>query len=89
MAFNPQVLAMAERNAPAQSLAAVTKSDSTVYEPPLRGLYVGTGGDVAVMARGDTAAVTLTNVPSGSILPIEIKKVMSTNTTGSGFVALY
>ena len=71
----------------ATKLRSITKNDSTVVN--CQALYVGTGGDVAILADGDSAAVTLTNVPTGSILPIACNKVMSTNTTASGFVGLY
>lgn len=71
----------------ATKLRAVTKNDSTIVN--CQALYVGTGGDVAILADGDTAAVTLSSVPSGTILPIACSKVMSTSTTASNMVALY
>lgn len=76
---------------PAHGAKAVTKSDSTVL-PTTRGLYIGTTGDVAVTMADDTAGaatvVTFVAVPVG-ILPIQVTKVMSTNTTASNIVALY
>lgn len=74
------------RSFPAVSLVSVTKSDATVYNPPLRSLYVGSGGDVAILAVDDTDPVTVPSVPSGSVLNIAIKKVMATNTTASAMV---
>lgn len=74
-------------NAAALSLAAVTPSDSTVVG--CRSLYVGGAGDVAILAYGDTAAVTLSAVPAGTILPISCAKVMLTNTTATLMVALF
>lgn len=73
---------------PARGLVAVTKSDATVYDPPLRALYVGGGGNVAILAPDDEAAVTLTDVPAGTILPISCAKVMSANTTATLLVGL-
>lgn len=67
---------------------AVTKSDATVL-PTTRGLWVGGAGDVAVRFTGDTAAVTLVGVLAGSLLPIEVVQVMSTNTTATSMLALY
>lgn len=67
---------------------AITKSDSTTYAPLLRGIYVGTTGDVAVVtAQGTT--ITFSSVPAGAILPVFASKVMSTNTTASNMVGLY
>lgn len=71
---------------PARTAVAVTKSDATVYSPPLRALYVGTTGDVAVVLADDSAPVTLTSIPAGSILPIQVKQVKSTGTSAGGFV---
>ena len=72
----------------ATSGVAVTKSDSTVL-PVTRGLWVGGAGDVAVIFTGDTAALTLAGVTAGSMLPVQVTKVMSTNTTATLIVALY
>lgn len=71
---------------------AVVKSDSTVLKAT-QALYVGTTGDVAVVmaSRADVAAlvaVTFVGVPAGTVLPISVQKVMSTNTTASNIVAL-
>jgi hypothetical protein len=68
---------------PAVSQVAITKSDTTVYDPPLKALWVGGAGDVAVIAADDTAAVTISGVNGGQIIPVSISKVMSTNTTAT------
>lgn len=68
--------------------AAVTKSDATVL-PSTRGIYVGGAGDVAVIMAGDTAAVTFSAVAAGTFMPIQVTKVMSTNTTATLMVALW
>ena len=70
------------------SVTAVTPSDSTII-PTTRALYVGTGGNVAVMPSYNSAAVTFLNVASGTILPVQVNQVMVTNTTASGILALY
>ena len=67
---------------------AVTKSDATIL-PTTRGLWVGGAGDVAVIFAGDTAAVTLAGVLAGTLLPVQVTKVMSANTTATSIVALY
>jgi hypothetical protein len=68
--------------------AAVTKSDATVLNPT-RALWVGGAGNVAVIFTKGSAAVTLTGVPAGTLLPVQVTKVMSTNTTATDIVALY
>lgn len=72
---------------PAASAAAVTKSDSTVLTG-VRALYVGGAGDVAVQFPGGASTVTFSAVPAGSILPIQVVKVMDA-TTATAIVALF
>ena len=69
----------ADATVSAHSAAAVTPSDSTTFLPT-RGLYVGTGGDVAVQMADQTASVVFPDVLGGSILPIQVVKVLSTGT---------
>lgn len=68
--------------------AAVTPGDSTTL-PATRGIWVGGAGNLAVIFAGDTTAVTLVGVAAGTLLPIQVTKVMSTNTTATNIVALY
>lgn len=72
---------------PASRIAAVTKSDATILSPHARALYVGGAGDVAVETPDGTTA-TFTAVPTGTILPVQAKKVLSTGTTATAIVAL-
>jgi hypothetical protein len=65
----------------------LTKSDSTVI-PVTRALWVGGVGDVAV-TFADGGVVTLSAVPAGTLLPVRVTKLMSTNTTATLVVALY
>jgi hypothetical protein len=75
-------------NASAWGGIAITASDSTVLSPVLRALYVGGAGNVAVrMLDGSTQ--TFVGVAAGTVLPIQIDKVMATNTTASSMVGLY
>lgn len=67
---------------------AVTASDATIL-PQTRGLWVGGAGDIAVIFAGDSAAVTITGVVAGTLLPFQVTKVMSTNTTATAITALY
>jgi hypothetical protein len=51
-------------------------------------VYVGTGGNLVVVAAGDPDGtnITLSNVPSGTLLPILIKRVRATSTTATNLV---
>lgn len=77
--------------APAGYAWAVTPSDSVNFTMEARALYVGTGGNVVLVAydqNGQKAAVTFSNVPDGTILPVRASRVNSTSTTASNIVAL-
>lgn len=86
-------------DAQAEDAVAITKSDTTVYTPPLRGIYVGTTGDVAVITARNMRrhltegvallAVVFPAVPAGAILPIHASQVMSTGTAAGGLVGLF
>lgn len=73
---------------PATKAATVTKSDSTVLAKT-RAIWVGGAGNLAVLMAGDSSAVTITGVAAGSLLPISVTKVMSTNTTATNIVAFW
>jgi hypothetical protein len=73
---------------PAVRLRAVTPHDTDELVYVAKALYVGTGGNVSLIAQEDSAAVTLTNVAAGSIIPVRAKIVLATGTTASGIVAL-
>lgn len=73
----------------AYSYKAVTTSDATdIPDGPCDALWVGVGGDVAILPPSG-AAVTFKNVPSGFLLLAQAKRVNSTYTTATDIVALY
>jgi hypothetical protein len=76
----------ADATVAAHGAVAVTKSDSTVLQIT-RSLYIGGTGDVAV-TMADGQVVTFSAVAVG-ILPVQVTKVMSTNTTATLILALY
>jgi hypothetical protein len=74
---------------PATQLRAVTPSDTVdLVDGPCRGIHISVAGAVAVIAKDDSSAVTVANVPNG-IWPVMVKRVLATGTTATGIVALY
>lgn len=71
---------------PASRAAAVTPSDTATIETT-RGLWIGVDGNIAVLFEKDTQAVTLKNATG--MLPLRVKKVLSTGTTATDIIALY
>lgn len=67
---------------------AVTPSDTVLNE--CSALYVGGTGDVAVEpARGPVdASVVFKAVPVGTVLPIKVRRIYSTNTTATLIIGL-
>lgn len=76
------------RIAPPTQIVLVTPSDVTEYDPPLRCISIGTAGDLAVQGFDDDAAVTIPEncLAVGVQHVMEVKKVMSTNTTATEIV---
>lgn len=75
-------------DSPAANGAAVTPNDSTDLATVARALWVGTGGAVALVTVGGSD-ITLSGVPSGTLLPVRAARVKSTGTTASNIVALW
>ena len=74
--------------APASGAEAVTPHDSTDLGTVSRAIYVGGAGNVAaVMLDGNV--VTFSAVPAGTILPIRVKRINSTNTTATLMVSIF
>ena len=70
-----------------EDAAEVTASDSADLAQ-FSVIYVGTGGNVKVItAQGST--VTFPNVLNGATLPVRVRRVFSTGTTASNFVAIF
>lgn len=67
----------------ARDAQAVAKSDTTVYQPPLNGVWVGGVGDVTILTPNNPVPVLFSAVPAGTLLPIQAKQVMSTGTTAT------
>lgn len=67
---------------------SVTPSDTTVFDKPTRGIYIGGAGNIAVRMVSGTV-LTFTSVPAGSILPVQVDQVRAANTTASAIIGLF
>lgn len=70
-----------------QDAIAVTKSDTTRYDPPLDAIYIGGTGNLAVETLGGNI-VTFATIAASTVLPIRAIRVMSTDTTATTIVGL-
>lgn len=71
----------------ARTWGAVTPSDSTVFSPTPKGLYIGGAGNIAL--RGEDGVDVTFAVLAGVFLPLCPVRVLSTGTTATSIVALY
>lgn len=72
----------------------VTPSDSAdIYNGPCDAIACTGTGNIAVqlVAGGTTilATSTLSTIPANTILPIQVSRILATNTTATGIYALY
>jgi hypothetical protein len=74
---------------PANHAFAVTPNDGANLAVVTRGLYVGTGGDLSVIPKGDSAPISFVGVASGTVLPLRVQRVRATGTTAADIVGLY
>lgn len=71
------------------SSLTIVKSDTVVFPRPIRALYVGGTGDVAVRMYGDQTTPIFKAVPVGAVLPISADQVLSTGTTATLLVGIF
>lgn len=67
--------------------AAITKSDTDDI-PLTRAVYVGGAGNV-VAVDADGTPTTFSGVAAGTLLPIRVRRINSTDTTATLMVAIY
>ncbi|MGA1564322.1 MAG: spike base protein, RCAP_Rcc01079 family, partial [Pontimonas sp.] len=65
---------------PAERAFAITGNDSTDLTVFPRAIYVGGAGNVKVITLGGDT-VTFSGVLAGTVLPVRVKRVFSTDTT--------
>lgn len=84
--------AMKNKGMPGASSTAIVPSDAANLATTSRWLWVGTGGNVALLLdedANDAGSRVLKNVASGTLLPFAVKKVFSTGTNALDLVAIY
>jgi hypothetical protein len=74
--------------APSRRVMAITPDDTGYLREATRALYIGEGGDVALIAADDEETTIFRNVASGSVLDVQTVAVKATGTTASAIVGL-
>lgn len=73
--------------APADHAFAITPHDGADLDEVTRALYVGSGGNLAIVFAGGSEA-SLLNVQSGTVLPLRCRRIKATGTTATDLVGL-
>lgn len=93
MGSDPGLLARKEHLVvPGHNAITLTPSDTMDLALYSRGIYVGTGGNIAVTMAGVdnvTSSVVFKNVASGTLLPLRVRRVWATNTTATDIIAVW
>jgi hypothetical protein len=66
---------------PAYRVQDISPNDSFSF-PQGRAIWIGSGGDVRVLTAGGDE-VTIVGVPTGTLLPISVTKILFTGTTAT------
>lgn len=76
---------------PGAHAVVVTPSDTTVFSPPLKSLWIGAAGPftLAIQGVGDSTTVTLANVVGGAFQLCAVSKVLATGTTATNIIGFY
>lgn len=86
--LSTQIAGIAAPDACASHAFAVTPSDSTVFSPPCRWLWVGGTGNLALTML-DGSTFLFSSVPAGTRVLFSVLQVLRTNTTATGIVGVY
>jgi hypothetical protein len=74
---------------PPTQAAAVTPSDTVDLTYATTRVWIGGAGDIQVTFADNAAATVIAAVPVGTMLPIRVRRIWSTNTTATNIVALW
>ena len=73
---------------PANGAVAITPHATNRQPIGIRGLYVGTTGDIVLRAEDSSDDVTFVAVPAGAILPVRAAYIRASGTTADDIVGL-
>lgn len=77
-----------DKDDPAYGAIEITPDDGTDLSKPIRGLYIGVGGEVTLITAG-SETVRFIGLVAGTILPVRSTRVLASGTTATDLVGLY
>lgn len=72
----------------ASTAFTITPNDSTDLPSAARAIYVGGTGNMVVQMASDASQVTFSGIPAGTLIPIQVSRVLATNTTATLIIGL-
>ena len=75
-------------SSPAENAVAITPDDAAELAVAPRALFLGQGGDLAVVMLGGESVV-FGNCPAGTLLPVRVARVRATGTTAARILGLW
>ncbi len=76
-------------NSPATNSFAITPNNTNELTYITRAIYTGSGGNIKCLLKGDSTPQVFANVPTGSMLPLRVKKIYAEETTATNILGLY
>ena len=73
---------------PSENCFTITPSDNNELSHLTKAIYIGGGGDLALLIGASQTPVTFRNTVAGSVLDVRVRGVMSTGTTATDLVGL-
>lgn len=71
------------------AVAVGVGSDTVLYAPPLRALFIGaTGSGALKVTTADGTTITFAGLTGGFLLPLNVSQVFATGTSVTGIVGL-
>lgn len=80
-----------DSNSPGRKAIAITPhATNPIYtDVPVKGVYVGVGGDITLRGVDDTVDTLWKNVPSGTYLRFRAQYVRAVGTTATNLLAIF
>jgi len=90
MTYDPSKDFYRDPSLPGRTAFIVAPTDTTDLPVYPKSLYVGTGGDVAVVPVGaaDDTPIPFKNVPDGGYILLAVRRVMRTGTSAADILGL-
>lgn len=74
--------------APSENFFPIVPSDSEEIELATKAVFVGQGGNLAVMPLKGQSPVVFANIADGSVIDIRVRAILATGTTAAQIVGL-